>query len=247
MPEVGSSTARVSLYVLPERVHIGVLPHGALASAFLPLTRLLFFSEAPLALTVVSLVRDEHGTASLSVIGSADDLAPLAESGMRRDDTAWAVVQVSEGSVNSFEAVGVVERIARPLAAAGVPVLYISTYSTDYGTPPLPALLPAVGAPLSPLTRARSAHPGRAARRGTALPLPVRLAVRVCASLCARVCARLSSARRSLGGWFLCRAVAVPRSLGTSLRCTARLARLRHRVSLSHLCVRRRRPSPVAV
>lgn len=144
MPEVGCSTARVSLYVLPERVHIGVLPHGALASAFLPLTRLLFFSEAPLALTVVSLVRDEHGTASLSVIGSADDLAPLAESGMRRDDTAWAVVQVSEGSVNSFEAVGVVERIARPLAAAGVPVLYISTYSTDYGTPPLPALLPAV-------------------------------------------------------------------------------------------------------
>lgn len=57
---------------------------------------------------------------------------PCTHLGHHRPLAAYAqVLLVGEGSVG-FESVGVVERITGPLASAAIPVLYISTVSTDY-------------------------------------------------------------------------------------------------------------------
>jgi hypothetical protein len=69
-------------------------------------------------------------------------------------------VRVGEGPLG-FASVGVVERLTEPLAKAGIPVLYVSTYSTDYCLLPkqrleaaLDCLMP-VAAPATPPTPVR--------------------------------------------------------------------------------------------
>lgn len=65
----------------------------------------------------------------MTLVAEAEDLDGI--DGLQQDETAWRVVRVGEGA-EGFEKVGVIERITGPLAAAGISVLYVSTFSTDY-------------------------------------------------------------------------------------------------------------------
>lgn len=112
------------------RVRVASLPLHLVEPHLHDLLRLHFFPSC-----CSSRERFCHSCISadgVSIIASAEDLAPLLTSGaLEIDPTEWTVCQVCEG-MNGFESVGVVERITGALAAASVPVLYLSTVSLDY-------------------------------------------------------------------------------------------------------------------
>merc|ERR1740117_1518450 len=99
---------------------------ASLPACFFELVRCMFFSEQQERFFQCSVMTD-----CVSLIASADDLALLPSEHLELDDSEWCVVQVSEGQYG-FDAVGVAERITGPLAAAAVPVLYVTTFSQDY-------------------------------------------------------------------------------------------------------------------
>ncbi|KAL3893352.1 MAG: hypothetical protein SGPRY_014293, partial [Prymnesium sp.] len=116
----------VGLVVEAASVQIATLPKEQFPPSLGPLLRLLFFSPRPDAFLSATATRAE-----LTVIAPPDQLSPLDRYGLRRDETSWRVVRVGEGAMG-FEKEGVIERITGSLAAASIPVLYVSTFSSDY-------------------------------------------------------------------------------------------------------------------
>ncbi len=121
----------VELEPLDLRVRVGHFDRATeLKPLFHALTRLLFFHDSD-ALPAQNTTWRQCCLSGdrCSIIAPADELELL--DGIHIDPVQWAVVQVSEGQ-HGFDSVGVVERVTGPLATAAVPVLYISTYATDF-------------------------------------------------------------------------------------------------------------------
>jgi len=118
--------ASVELNVEAETVQIATLSREQIPVALHTLLRLIFFTER--AERFFSLTVTE---ADVTIIATAEDLSLLSPYGLQQDGTNWRVVRVGEGA-QGFEEVGVIERITGPLAAAEIPVLYISTFCSDY-------------------------------------------------------------------------------------------------------------------
>ena len=118
----------VELMPLDIKVKVATMQAELVPEIFHPLLKLLFFS--PHKSNVDSSWRQVClADGRLSIIAKQEELDVLPN--FTVDPTDWSVVQVSEGQ-HGFDSVGVVERVTGPLAAANVPVLYISTYQTDY-------------------------------------------------------------------------------------------------------------------
>jgi hypothetical protein len=133
-------TPSVDLTVLGHVVQVGTLPARHLERVGWSLLRLLFCAERARFLQF-SIMGGEY-----SVIGAAEEIKALQQSAdfdLQLDPTEWAVVQVSEGE--SGDSGGVVERIINPLAAASVPVLYMSTASSDFVLIPCDRLRESLG------------------------------------------------------------------------------------------------------
>ena len=137
-----STGSNVMLTALDRTVRVATLAESRVKACFHTLLKLIFFSERTESRFFSISVSDMGSQSSLSIIADADDLADadFAEGDLQLDDTLWQVLLVSEGAMG-FESVGVIERITGPLASAAIPVLYLSTVSTDY------VLLPVVSAP----------------------------------------------------------------------------------------------------
>ena len=148
----------------PLVVRIATLPTAALPGCMYHLLELVFFAQAEPQFLSVSVLDGS----TLTLIAEAEPLDALAAvtPELQIDEIQWNVVRVGEGSLG-FESIGVVERLVQPLANASIPVLYLSTYSTDYCLLPrerreealdclLPSALPpggdAAAAPPSPHT-----------------------------------------------------------------------------------------------
>ena len=114
-------------------VHVATLAEDRVKACFATLLELIFFNERDdEARRFFSISLSARGSGeSISIIADATDLAAFEQGDIAVDETLWEVLLVGEGSVG-FESVGVVERITGPLASAAIPVLYISTVSTDY-------------------------------------------------------------------------------------------------------------------
>ena len=122
------SALNLNATVLPMVVRIARLPMDALPAVFFPLLRLMFFQP--------SSSEEERFfqcsvTDCVSLVLSAAELTEFPPSVLEVDPTEWRVVEVSEGKLGST-AGGVVERITGPLAAASLPVMFVSTVSHDY-------------------------------------------------------------------------------------------------------------------
>ena len=120
------------------RVSLASLPTCALTQALYHLLELSLFSgEKEAGYRSISIV----GGQTITIVDEAAALATLKASvpALVQDDVEWAVVRVAEGSAG-FETVGVVERLTEPLAQQGIPVLYQSTFSTDYCLIPIDRL-----------------------------------------------------------------------------------------------------------
>ena len=135
-----STGSNVMLTALDRTVRVATLAESRVKACFHTLLKLIFFSERTESRFFSISVSDMGSQSSLSIIADADDLAAFDEGDLQLDDTLWQVLLVSEGAMG-FESVGVIERITGPLASAAIPVLYLSTVSTDY------VLLPVVSAP----------------------------------------------------------------------------------------------------
>mmetsp|Transcript_35677 Transcript_35677/g.119260 ORF Transcript_35677/g.119260 Transcript_35677/m.119260 type:complete len:162 (-) Transcript_35677:64-549(-) len=117
-----------SMEVLHLRVRVLFLPHALVPRHLHALLRILFFSR-PVGERFCQCSVAVDG---VSLIGSSDELeCLLAREGVLVDPNEWAVVRVCEGQ-SGFESVGVIERITGPLAAAAVPVLYVTTFADDF-------------------------------------------------------------------------------------------------------------------
>ena len=114
-------------------VQVATLAEDRVKACFATLLELIFFNEREEeARRFFSISLSTKGSKeSISIIADATDLAAFEPGDIAVDETLWAVLLVGEGSVG-FESVGVVERITDPLASAAIPVLYISTVSSDY-------------------------------------------------------------------------------------------------------------------
>ena len=123
----------------PLLVKLARLPASALPTCMHAILQLVFFAQDEPQFFTVSVTNGS----TISLVAQPERLAALAaampENTLETDETDWCVVRVDEGSLG-FESIGVVERLAAPLASAGIPVLYISTYSTDYCLLPLERL-----------------------------------------------------------------------------------------------------------
>ena len=117
-----------SVALIPEGicVRVATLARDQVPSVFYNLVRILFFTERADRFLSVTVTE-----ADVTLVAEAEDLAHFEGTGLQVDETDWRVVRVGEGALG-FEKVGVIERITGPLAAASIPVLYISTYSSDY-------------------------------------------------------------------------------------------------------------------
>ena len=124
----------VELTILPMTVRCATVPMEALSKVFHSLIKLMFFTtvDYPERFFQCSV------TDCLRLVASAAELALFPAELLDLDETEWSVVQVSEGQLG-FDAVGVVERITGPLAAAAVPVLYVSTFSQACLTTAVPS------------------------------------------------------------------------------------------------------------
>lgn len=136
------SSAPVELTPLDCTVRVATLDPTRLHETFHILLKLLFFREDEdeerqrFFSISISGQPGEKATAvtepdAISIIADADELAQFAPDALQQDDTDWRVLMVSEGEAG-FDSVGVVERITGPLASAAIPVLYMSTVSTDF-------------------------------------------------------------------------------------------------------------------
>ena len=114
-------------------VQVATLAEDRVKACFATLLELIFFNERDEeARRFFSISLSTKGSReSISIIADATDLAAFEPGDIAVDETLWAVLLVGEGSVG-FESVGVVERITDPLASAAIPVLYISTVSSDF-------------------------------------------------------------------------------------------------------------------
>ena len=114
-------------------VQVATLAEDRVKACFATLLELIFFNERDEeARRFFSISLSTKGSGeSISIIADATDLAAFEPGDIAVDETLWAVLLVGEGSVG-FESVGVVERITDPLASAAIPVLYISTVSSDF-------------------------------------------------------------------------------------------------------------------
>ena len=114
-------------------VQVATLAEDRVKACFATLLELIFFNEwDEEARRFFSISLSTKGSKeSISIIADATDLAAFEPGDITVDETLWAVLLVGEGSVG-FESVGVVERITDPLASAAIPVLYISTVSSDF-------------------------------------------------------------------------------------------------------------------
>ena len=114
-------------------VHVATLAEDRVKACFATLLELIFFNERDdEARRFFSISLSARGSGeSISIIADATDLAAFEQGDIAVDETLWEVLLVGEGSVG-FESVGVVERITGPLASAAIPVLYISTVSSDF-------------------------------------------------------------------------------------------------------------------
>ena len=114
-------------------VQVATLAEDRVKACFATLLELIFFNERDEeARRFFSISLSTKGSKeSISIIADATDLAAFEPGDITVDETLWAVLLVGEGSVG-FESVGVVERITDPLASAAIPVLYISTVSSDF-------------------------------------------------------------------------------------------------------------------
>ena len=114
-------------------VQVATLAEDRVKACFATLLELIFFNERDEeARRFFSISLSTKGSReSISIIADATDLAAFEPGDITVDETLWAVLLVGEGSVG-FESVGVVERITDPLASAAIPVLYISTVSSDF-------------------------------------------------------------------------------------------------------------------
>ena len=122
---------------LPDvRVSLASLPTSALTQALYHLLELSLFSGEK-GYRSISIV----GGQTITIVDEPSTLASIQASvpALVQDDVEWAVVRVAEGSAG-FETVGVVERLTEPLAQQGIPVLYQSTFSTDYCLIPIDRL-----------------------------------------------------------------------------------------------------------
>lgn len=119
--------AAATVELIPEcAVRVATLPLELVPSTIHLLLRLIFFSErSDRFLSVTSTEAD------VTIVAEAEDLVPFESTGLLQDEIDWRCVRVGEGAVG-FDKVGVLERITGPLAHAGIPVLYISTFSADY-------------------------------------------------------------------------------------------------------------------
>ena len=111
-------------------VRLAMLPCSALPDALFTLLELCLFSSVETTFLNVTVT----DRTTISIIAEAHVLERLSASAPEsvvQDECEWAVVRVGEGSLG-FESVGVIERITEPLARHQIPVLYTSTYSTDY-------------------------------------------------------------------------------------------------------------------
>ena len=120
----------VEFTVLSEELRVLRLTQERVRADFSSLLKLLFFTERDDdhegRFCVCCLVGSE-----LSLIVPACDLPDSLSSDYDPGADTWRAIQLGEGEAG-FESVGVIEKIVGPLAAAGVPVLYISTFSTDF-------------------------------------------------------------------------------------------------------------------
>ena len=130
MAEVSTLSAlNLNATVLPMVVRVARLSIGEVPAIFHSLLKLMFFTGAPhddghfIQCSVVS--------ECVSLVVSAAELSCFPPDILEVDPTEWRVVQVSEGKMGSHEG-GVVERITGPLAAASLPVMFVSTVSHDY-------------------------------------------------------------------------------------------------------------------
>ena len=114
-------------------VQVATLAEDRVKACFATLLELIFFNERDEeARRFFSISLSTKGSReSISIIADATDLAAFEPGDIAVDETLWAVLLVGEGSVG-FESVGVVERITDPLASAAIPVLYISTVTSDF-------------------------------------------------------------------------------------------------------------------
>ena len=114
-------------------VQVATLAEDRVKACFATLLELIFFNERDEeARRFFSISLSTKGSReSISIIADATDLAAFEPGDITVDKTLWAVLLVGEGSVG-FESVGVVERITDPLASAAIPVLYISTVTSDF-------------------------------------------------------------------------------------------------------------------
>ena len=111
-------------------VVLATLPWADLPAALFALLELTLFSPCEPRFLSLSIVEGN----SITVVTEPSALGGLRATVPKKlvqDETEWAVVRVGEGSTG-FESVGVIERLTEPLAKCGIPVLYQSTYSTDY-------------------------------------------------------------------------------------------------------------------
>jgi hypothetical protein len=164
MADFGSASG-LSVERLPTTVRIATMPFDAAVRRCLHLLlELIFFrsdgEEEPPFMNV-SVSSAEGRVTLIADVAAIDRFARAAPDVAAVDPTDWSVVRVGEGALG-FEAIGVVERLTEPLAKAGIPVLYQSTYSTDYCLIPRERLDEALECLLSP--------PSQPASRGGALP-----------------------------------------------------------------------------
>lgn len=127
------SSTHVMLTPIDRTVQVATLAEDRVKACFATLLELIFFNERDEeARRFFSISLSTRGSReSISIIADATDLAAFEPDDIAVDETPWAVLLVGEGSVG-FESVGVVERITDPLASAAIPVLYISTVSSDF-------------------------------------------------------------------------------------------------------------------
>ena len=135
----------------PLLVQLATLPTTALPACMHTLLEIVFFAATEPQFLSVTVT---DGT-SVSFVAEPDIVSRLktAVPTLNVDERSWSVVRVDQGA-SGFTSIGVVERCTEPLADAGIPVLYVSTYSTDYCLLPrarlddaLQCLAPSPGAP----------------------------------------------------------------------------------------------------
>ena len=113
----------------PVIVRLAQLPIAALPRCMHALLELVSFAPTEPQFLTVAVTH----ASTVTIVAECASLAALVSAApdvLEVDETDWSVVRVGEG-IAGFASIGVVERLSAPLAKAGIPVLYYSTYSTD--------------------------------------------------------------------------------------------------------------------